>query len=109
MKSISLKELEQVIQTSKKPIFVKFSWADCGVCKMNAPIIENAANQRKDQYDWYEIDVDKEQIWAEDQPNHQWAIKIVPVYMIFKNKQKVFEHVNFLAQDKLNTELDKHI
>ncbi|SYV93869.1 Uncharacterised protein [Mycoplasmoides gallisepticum] len=29
--------------------------------------------------------------------------------MIFKNKQKVFEHVNFLAQDKLNTELDKHI
>ncbi|SYV93868.1 Uncharacterised protein, partial [Mycoplasmoides gallisepticum] len=30
---------------------------------MNAPIIENAANQRKDQYDWYEIDVDKEQIW----------------------------------------------
>ncbi|MDC4163134.1 thioredoxin family protein [Mycoplasma sp. T363T] len=109
MKSISLKELENIISTNKKPIFVKFTWEDCGVCKMNAPIINKVCEQRQDQYNCYEIDVDKEQIWAEDDPDNKWAIKVVPVYMVFKNGEKKFEHVNFIAEDKLNSELDKHI
>ncbi|QZX49218.1 co-chaperone YbbN [Mycoplasma sp. E35C] len=109
MKNISLKELETLIETNKKPLFVKFTWEQCGVCKMNEPIIEKVAKERQEQYDCYHIDVDKEQMWAEDDPNHKWAIKVVPVYMVFKDGKKVFEHVNFISEDKLNAELDKHI
>ena len=106
MKTISIKELEQLVITTKKPLFVKFYTPWCGVCKTNAPMLAPLLEKYNEQIDMYQIDVDQESLWSED-GNQKYAIKLVPTYQLYNNKKIVFNHNNFLANEILEVEFKK--
>ncbi len=108
MKTISIKQLEELVATTTKPLFVKFYTPWCGVCKANAPILKPLLETYSDRIDIYQIDVDQEALWSED-GNRKYAIQLVPTYQLYKDHKIVFEHSNFLANTILEDEFKKVI
>ncbi|MDQ0513750.1 hypothetical protein J2Z62_000188 [Mycoplasmoides fastidiosum] len=115
-KLIKLSELEKILddtsQPLDKPLVVLFKWEKCGVCTVNVPIIEKLLSSPEvigTTYNYW-IDVDKEDIWEEDQNNPRWQITVAPTYHVYdKNRKLVFEHRAFLSLEILKDVIQKQI
>ncbi|HPT89744.1 MAG: thioredoxin [Acholeplasmataceae bacterium] len=82
-----------------KPVLVDFYADWCGPCRIQAPIIEEVAEEVKDFAIVGKINVDKERDLA-----RQYSIMSIPTLIIFK-EGKVVERISGLTQKQRLVEL----
>ncbi len=86
--------LDKVLKTDK-PVVIDF-WAEwCGPCRMVAPIIEQLAEEYKDNVIVGKIDVDEN-----NEATTKYGIRNIPTILFIKNGQVV---------DKIVGAADKHL
>ena len=81
---------------SSVPVLVDFTATWCGPCKALAPIVEKVADEFSGQVRVGKCDID-------DSPNvaAKYGIRSVPTVMVFKNGEKVAQHVGLTNREKL--------
>jgi len=92
---------EELVLKSDKPVMVDF-WAQwCGPCLQIAPMIEELAEEFKDQIVIGKMDVD-------NNPNvpTQFDIRSIPTLMFFKNGQMVDKQVGAVPKAALAKKLN---
>lgn len=95
---------EELVLKSDKPVMIDF-WAQwCGPCLQIAPMIEELAEEFKDQIVIGKMDVD-------NNPNvpTQFDIRSIPTLMFFKNGQMVDKQVGAVPKAALAKKLNGHL
>lgn len=87
---------ESDVLKSDVPVLVDFTATWCGPCKALAPIVEKIADDFPGQVRVGKCDID-------DSPSTaaKYGVRSVPTVMVFKNGQKVAQHVGLTNRDKL--------
>jgi thioredoxin 1 len=85
------------------PVLVDY-WAEwCGPCRMIAPIIDEVANEMKDQVKVVKVDTEACRNTA-----IKMGIRGIPTLMVFKGGEVVDQHVGALSKGQLVDMLNKH-
>lgn len=92
----SASEFQSIIENEKKLVVVDFYATWCGPCKMLSPILEEVADELKNEIVMIKIDIDK---FGEISKNY--FISSVPTLLFFKNGEKVGEEVGYKPKDDL--------
>ncbi|MFA5029873.1 MAG: thioredoxin [Patescibacteria group bacterium] len=87
-----------------KPVLVDFYADWCGPCKMQAPIIEELAEEFGDRAKLGKLDVD-----SSPQTAQKFEVMSIPTIMIFKNGEIISRFTGLQSKDFLATELNKLI
>ncbi|RMG16545.1 MAG: thioredoxin [Bacteroidetes bacterium] len=94
----------QKIINSDKPVLVDFYADWCGPCKMQAPILKEAASELNGQARIIKIDVDKNRKVSE-----QYQIQSIPTLILFKNGQPVWRQSGLLSKQQLLDVIRQHV
>ncbi|MFO0554813.1 MAG: thioredoxin [Polyangiaceae bacterium] len=81
---------------SSVPVLVDFTATWCGPCKALAPIVEKVADEFAGKVRVGKCDIDDSPTVAA-----KYGIRSVPTVMVFKNGEKVGQHVGMTNRDKL--------
>jgi thioredoxin 1 len=81
---------------SDVPVLVDFTATWCGPCKALAPVVDKLADELTGKVRVGKCDIDESPNMAQ-----QYGVRSVPTVMIFKNGQKVGQHVGLTSRDKL--------
>ncbi|MBD2181745.1 MULTISPECIES: thioredoxin [Oscillatoriophycideae] len=95
---------EQEVIQSEIPVLVDF-WAPwCGPCRMVAPVVDEIADQYKDQVKVVKLNTD-------ENPNvaSKYGIRSIPTLMIFKGGQRVDMVVGAVPKTTLSNTLEKYL
>ena len=84
MEQIKSEQFKSKVLESKNTVLVDFFATWCGPCRMLTPILEQIAEEKKDEIDIFKIDVDE----CEDL-SREFGIMSIPTIMVFKNGQLV--------------------
>lgn len=91
-------------ETNKGVVLVDF-WATwCGPCRMQAPIIEQLADEMGDKVTIGKLDVD-----ANPKTAQSFGIMSIPTLLIKKDGQVVDQLVGVHMKDQLKQALEKHL
>jgi thioredoxin 1 len=87
---------DQEVLKSSEPVLVDFTATWCGPCKMLAPIVEKLADETAGKYRVGKLDID-------DAPGvtQRYGVRGVPTVMVFKNGEKVGQHVGVTNKETL--------
>jgi len=87
---------DQEVLKSSEPVLVDFTATWCGPCKMLAPIVEKLADESVGKYKVGKLDID-------DAPSitQRYGIRGVPTVLVFKNGEKVGQHVGVTNKETL--------
>ena len=93
---------EPEVLQSKEPVLVDFTATWCGPCKVLAPIVEKIAEEQHGKYKVGKLDID-------DAPGvaQKYQIRGVPTVVVFKDGQKVDQHVGVTNKETLLKMLQK--
>jgi len=84
---------EEMVIKSDKPVLVDF-WATwCGPCQMAGPVIDQLADDYKDDFVIGKLDVDKNQETAS-----KYGVQSIPTVILFKNGQEVARKSGFAGR-----------
>lgn len=78
------------------PVLIDFTAAWCGPCKLLSPIVEKLADELEGKVKVGKVDIDTS-------PNitAQYGIRGVPTVMVFKNGERVGQHVGLTNRETL--------
>ena len=91
----------QEVLKSGQPVLVDFFAEWCGPCKMQAPIIEELAEEYQGKAKILSLDVDKSQ-----QTAGQYQVMSIPTLIFFKEGQEVDRVTGALPKDAMADKLD---
>ncbi|MGD1715414.1 thioredoxin [Hydrocoleum sp. CS-953] len=95
---------QEEVLNSNLPVLVDF-WAPwCGPCRMVGPVVEEIADQYKEQIKVVKVNTD-------ENPNiaSQYGIRSIPTLMIFKGGQRVDMVVGAVPKTTLANTLEKYL
>jgi thioredoxin 1 len=81
---------------SDLPVLVDFTATWCGPCKALAPIVDQLASELDGKVKVGKLDVDESQMIA-----GKYGVRGVPTVMVFKNGERVAQHVGLTTKQKL--------
>ncbi|MCC8089745.1 MAG: thioredoxin [Rikenellaceae bacterium] len=99
--AITNSNFEEII-SGDKPVVIDF-WAEwCGPCRMVGPIIEELAEEYKDQVVIGKCDVDENNDVAT-----KYSVRNIPTIIFLKNGEIVDKQVGYAGKDALVEKLNK--
>jgi thioredoxin 1 len=87
---------DQEVLKASEPVLVDFTAAWCGPCKVLAPVVEKLADEAGGKYKVGKLDID-------DAPaiTQRYGIRGVPTVLVFKNGEKIGQHVGLTNKETL--------
>lgn len=87
---------EEEVLKSETPVLIDFTAAWCGPCKLLSPIVEKLADELEGKVKVGKVDID-------NAPNitARYGIRGVPTVMVFKNGERVGQHVGLTNRETL--------
>ncbi|WP_048307973.1 thioredoxin [Halomonas sp. PR-M31] len=100
---VTATNFEQEVLNAETPVLLKF-WAPwCGPCKMMAPVVEEVADEKKEQIKVVSVNVDDApEIAAEH------GVRGVPTVMLFKSGAKVASLVGAQSKSQLSQFIEQN-
>jgi thioredoxin 1 len=90
----------QELINGSKPVMVDF-WAEwCGPCRMVGPIVDELAEEYKDQAIVCKVNVDEN-----DEVTGEYGIRSIPTILFFKNGQLQEKHVGVASKSVIEAKL----
>jgi thioredoxin 1 len=87
---------EEEVLKATQPVLIDFTAAWCGPCKLLSPIVEKLADELEGRVKVGKLDIDTS-------PNvtARYGIRGVPTVMVFKNGERVGQHVGLTNRETL--------
>lgn len=99
---ITEKNFEELVLNNDKPVLVDF-WASwCGPCRAVGPVVDQIAEDYKDQVVVGKINVDEQSALAQ-----RFSVMSIPTLCIFQNGEVVHRMVGARPYEDIKAELDK--
>ncbi len=106
VKHVNAAQLEELISTSKLPVFCDF-WASwCGPCRMLAPVFEEISKKYEGEGVFVKLDID-----AEDSETAamKYQISSIPNIIAFKGGKPVENSLGFVPEPVLEAFISKNL
>lgn len=91
---------EDEVLKSDKPVLIDFYAEWCGPCKMMAPIIDELAEEKKDEWKIGKVNVDESPGLSQ-----QFGIQSIPTLILFKEGKVVDKFMGFQSKEALLAKL----
>ena len=96
---------EAEVLKSEVPVLVDFSAVWCGPCKMQGPIVDELAEEMKDQ----QVKIGKLDVDQAPETAQKYEVMSIPTLIIFKGGEIVEKMAGMRSKDDLRAALDKVI
>lgn len=104
MSTSKKKSFNQLINEGEQPVLVDFHATWCGPCQTLSPIVQETAQTFKDRVKVIKIDVDKNQVLA-----NQYKVRGVPTLILFWKGQILWQQSGLMTKRDLAAKINQSL